>query len=77
MCVHLGGRNVAVTHQFLQGAKICAIFQQMNSETMPQSMWGDLLLNMCGRLIVFEDFPETLTAHSCAVDVNKQRLLIG
>lgn len=75
--VHLGGGNIAVTHQLLQRAEVGAVFQQMHREAVPQSVGRDILLNARLLLIALEDFPEALTAHPRAAHVDEQRLLSG
>lgn len=75
--IHLSRGNVAVTHQLLQGAEVCAVFQQMHREAVPQGVGRDVLLNARLFLVALEDFPEALTAHPRAADVDEQRLLSG
>src|SRR5271156_5409934 len=41
MRVNLRGRDVAVTEHLLHGAEVCAAFEQMRGEAMPQCMRAD------------------------------------
>jgi hypothetical protein len=43
-----GGAHVFVAKQFLNGADVVAVFQQVGGEGMPQRVGGDGLLDLCG-----------------------------
>jgi len=51
--IQLGGGNVAVSHQLLQGIQIGTVFQQMHRKAVTQRVRGDLLIDPGGGLIVF------------------------
>ena len=69
--VNLGGGDIAVSHQLLQGAQISTVFQKMNRKAVAQSMGGNILLNMGFLLIELQNLPESLTADSLAAHVYK------
>ena len=66
-----------MTHQLLQRAEVGAVFQQMHREAVPQGVGRNVLLNARLFLVALENFPEALTAHPRAADVDEQRLLSG
>ena len=71
MGIQLRGGNITVSHQFLQGSEICAVFQQMDSETVAKCMGRNLFFNSGFVLIELQYFPESLAAHSKAIDIDK------
>ena len=70
--IHLGRRNIAVTHQLLDRSQISTIFQQMHCKAVAQRVGRDLLINVGGSLIVLQNLPEALAAHTGTVDIDKQ-----
>ena len=69
--IQLCGGDVTMSHQLLQGSKICTVFQQVHRKTVAQCMGRDLFFNAGFGLLVLEDFPETLTAHSGTAHIDK------
>ena len=70
--IHLGGGDIAVTHQLLDRTHIGAIFQQMHSEAVAQRMRCDLLLDMSCTLVILQDLPKALAGHSHAAYIDEQ-----
>ena len=61
-----------MAQHLLNGPEVRAVFQQMHRKGMAQSVGGNVLLDARLLLIVLDDFPETLTAHTLAVHVHEQ-----
>ena len=57
----------------LNGVQVRAVFQQMHRKRMAQRVGRDVLGNARQLLIVLDDLPKTLAAHTLAVHVDKQR----
>ena len=60
-----------MTKHLLNGVEIRSVFKKVGSKGMAQRMWRDIFFNPSGLLIVFDDFPETLTAHTFTVHIHK------
>jgi len=66
-----------MAQHFLNGAQVCAVFQQMHRERVAQRVRRDVLVDLRHLLIVLDDLPKALTAHALAVHVDEQRRLLG
>ena len=64
--IDLRGGNVAVSKHLLNGAQISTIFKQMSRKAVPERMRRNILLDVCFFLIVLDNFPESLAAHTFA-----------
>ena len=72
LCIDLSGGNIAVTQHFLNRPEIRSVLEQMRRKAVPQRVRRDLLVDVRFFLIVFDDLPESLTAHALAGDVYEQ-----
>ena len=61
-----------MTQHFLNRPEIRSILEQMRRKAVPQRVRRDLLVDVRFFLIVFDDLPESLTAHALAGDVYEQ-----
>ena len=68
-----------MTQHLLNGAEVGAVFKQVDGKGVAQGVGRDVLLDAGLLLIVFDDLPESLTAHALAAHVHEQGifLLIG
>ena len=73
--VQLRRRNIAMTHQLLNGIQIRTILQQMHCKAVAQCVGRNLFIDVRLALVEFHDLPEALTAHADAIDVYKQGVL--
>ena len=55
---------------------IRAVFQKVRGEGMAESVGSDILFNPRHFLIMLYDFPETLTGHMFAADVDEEGLFV-
>ena len=65
-----------MTHKLLNRVEVCTIFQQVHCKAVTQCMGRDVLVDMCSLLIVLQDLPEALTAHSGTADIDEKCRLI-
>ena len=70
--IDLRGGNIAVAEQFLNGAQIRAVLQQVRCEAVAQCVRRDILVDVRLFLLEFDDLPEALTRHALAGDVDEQ-----
>ena len=73
--IDLRGGNVAVSKHLLNGAQISTIFKQMSRKAVPERMRRNILLDVCFFLIVLDNFPESLAAHTFAGYIDEKRML--
>ena len=66
-----------MAHHFLNGVEIRPVFQKVHRKAVPQGMGCDVLFNMGRFLIVLQNFPETLTAHTLPTHIYKQGRFSG
>ena len=59
----------------LNGAQISTIFKQMRRKAVPERMRRNILLDVCFFLIVLDNFPESLAAHTFAGYIDEKRML--
>ena len=71
MCVELSRRNIAMTHELLQRTKIRTVFQKVYCKAVPQRMGRDFFIDMCSSLVMLQQLPKALTAHSATGHINK------
>ena len=62
---------------FLNRTQIRAVLQQMHRKTVAQRMRGNILIDLRLLLIILNDLPKALTAHSFPVHVYEQRRFVS
>ena len=72
MGIQLRGGDITMPHQFLERTQIGSVFQQVDCKAVPQRVGGDFFFNARLGLVEFQYFPESLTAHPGAADVDKE-----
>ena len=63
-----------MTQQFLHGAQIGAIIQQMGGKAVPEGMGMDIVGNIGLKGIIPEDFPETHAGHLFSAAVQEDNV---
>ena len=72
--INLRGRNVGMSHHFLHTVQIRPVFHQMGRKRMPERMRRYVRFYPGLSGIIFDQLPETLTAHGLTGAVNKKSL---
>ena len=70
--IHVRGGYIGVAEHFLYRVYICAVLEQMCGKGVAQRVRGDILVDVRLFLLVFDDLPEALTAHTLTGDSDEQ-----
>ena len=65
-----------MAQHLLNGAQIRAIFQKVDGKRVAKCMGGNVFFNTRFLLIVLDDLPKALTAHTFAVHIHEKRRLL-
>ena len=74
--INLHRAYISMPEHFPDRMYIRAVFQKVRGEGMAESVGSDILFNPRHFLIMLYDFPEALTGHMFAADVDEEGLLV-